>query len=54
MGFHVIAVDVDDAKFALATRLAAEMVINATFKRVKDGDIEGRFLLRMATEARLP
>ncbi|MDB5849733.1 MAG: adh [Rhodoferax sp.] len=29
MGFHVIAVDVDDAKLQLATRLGAEMVINA-------------------------
>ncbi len=29
MGFHVIAVDVDDAKLALATRLGADMVVNA-------------------------
>lgn len=29
MGFHVIAVDIDDAKLALATRLGADMVINA-------------------------
>ena len=30
MGFHVIAVDIDDAKLALATRLGADMVINAS------------------------
>jgi propanol-preferring alcohol dehydrogenase len=29
MGFHVIAVDIDDAKLALATRVGADMVINA-------------------------
>jgi propanol-preferring alcohol dehydrogenase len=29
MGFHVIGVDIDDAKLALATRLGADMVINA-------------------------
>jgi alcohol dehydrogenase, propanol-preferring len=29
MGFHVIAVDVDDAKLALASRLGADMVVNA-------------------------
>ena len=29
MGFHVIAVDVDDAKLALATSLGADMVVNA-------------------------
>jgi len=29
MGFHVIAVDVDDAKLALARRLGAEMTVNA-------------------------
>lgn len=29
MGFHVIGVDVDDAKLALATRLGADMVVNA-------------------------
>ena len=29
MGFHVIAVDIDDAKLALATRLGADMVIYA-------------------------
>lgn len=29
MGFHVIAVDVDDAKLALAQRLGAEMTVNA-------------------------
>ena len=29
MGFHVIAVDIDDAKLALATRLGADMVVNA-------------------------
>ena len=29
MGFHVIAVDVDDAKLVLAKRLGADMVINA-------------------------
>ena len=29
MGFHVIAVDVDDAKLALAQRLGADMVVNA-------------------------
>ncbi|MDR7380016.1 propanol-preferring alcohol dehydrogenase [Rhodoferax ferrireducens] len=29
MGFHVIAVDVDDAKLQLATQLGADMVINA-------------------------
>lgn len=29
MGFHVIAVDVDDAKLALARRLGAEMTLNA-------------------------
>jgi propanol-preferring alcohol dehydrogenase len=30
MGFHVIAVDIDDAKLALARRLGAEMTLNAT------------------------
>lgn len=30
MGFHVIAVDIDDAKLRLATELGADMVINAT------------------------
>ena len=30
MGFHVIAVDIDDAKLALATRVGADMVINAS------------------------
>jgi propanol-preferring alcohol dehydrogenase len=30
MGYHVIAVDVDDAKLGLATRLGADMAINAT------------------------
>jgi alcohol dehydrogenase, propanol-preferring len=30
MGFHVIAVDVDDAKLAMATQLGAEMVVNAS------------------------
>lgn len=29
MGFHVIAVDIDDTKLALATRLGADMVVNA-------------------------
>ena len=29
MGFHVIAVDIDDAKLALARRLGAEMTLNA-------------------------
>jgi alcohol dehydrogenase, propanol-preferring len=29
MGFHVIAVDVDDTKLALASRLGADMVVNA-------------------------
>ena len=29
MGFHVIAVDIDDAKLQLATQLGADMVINA-------------------------
>jgi propanol-preferring alcohol dehydrogenase len=29
MGFHVIGVDVDDAKLALASRLGADMVVNA-------------------------
>ncbi len=29
MGFHVIGVDIDEAKLALATRLGADMVINA-------------------------
>jgi alcohol dehydrogenase, propanol-preferring len=29
MGFHVIAVDVDEAKLALARRLGADMVVNA-------------------------
>jgi alcohol dehydrogenase, propanol-preferring len=29
MGFHVIAVDVDDTKLALAMRLGADMVVNA-------------------------
>lgn len=29
MGFHVIAVDIDDAKLALATKLGADMVIHA-------------------------
>jgi len=29
MGFHVIGVDIDDAKLALATRLGADMVVNA-------------------------
>ncbi len=29
MGFHVIGVDVDDTKLALATQLGAEMVVNA-------------------------
>ena len=29
MGFHVIGVDVDDAKLALASRLGADMVLNA-------------------------
>jgi alcohol dehydrogenase, propanol-preferring len=29
MGFHVIAVDIDDAKLALATKLGADMAINA-------------------------
>ena len=29
MGFHVIAVDIDDTKLALATQLGADMVINA-------------------------
>ena len=29
MGFHVIGVDIDDAKLALATTLGADMVINA-------------------------
>ncbi len=29
MGFHVVAVDVDDAKLALAQRLGAEMLVNA-------------------------
>lgn len=30
MGFHVVSVDVDDAKLRLATELGAEMVINAS------------------------
>jgi len=30
MGFHVIAVDIDDSKLKLATELGAELVINAT------------------------
>ena len=30
MGFHVIGIDIDDAKLALATRLGADMVINAS------------------------
>jgi alcohol dehydrogenase, propanol-preferring len=30
MGFHVIAVDVDDAKLAMAKQLGAEMVVNAS------------------------
>jgi len=29
MGFHVVGVDIDDAKLELATRLGADMVINA-------------------------
>jgi len=29
MGFHVAAVDIDDAKLALATKLGAELVVNA-------------------------
>ena len=33
MGFHVIAVDIDDAKLALATRVGADMVINASTTR---------------------
>jgi propanol-preferring alcohol dehydrogenase len=30
MGFHVIAVDIDEAKLALAIRLGADMVVNAS------------------------
>jgi propanol-preferring alcohol dehydrogenase len=29
MGFHVVAVDIDDAKLALARRVGADMVVNA-------------------------
>ena len=29
MGFHVIAVDIDDAKLSLATKVGADMVLNA-------------------------
>ncbi len=45
MGFHVIAVDVDDAKLALATRLGADMVINA---RVQDPATEVHRAIRGA------
>ena len=45
MGFHVIAVDIDDAKLALATRLGADMVINA---RVRDPAAEVQRAIRGA------
>ncbi|MEO8527323.1 MAG: alcohol dehydrogenase AdhP [Caldimonas sp.] len=45
MGFHVIAVDIDDAKLALATRLGADMVINA---RTQDPAAEVQRALRGA------
>ena len=45
MGFHVIAVDVDDAKLALATRLGADMAINA---RVQDPAAEVQRAIRGA------
>ena len=45
MGFHVIAVDIDDAKLALATRLGADMVINA---RVQDPVAEVQKAIRGA------
>ena len=45
MGFHVIAVDVDEAKLALATRLGADMVINA---RVQDPATEVQRAIRGA------
>ena len=45
MGFHVIAVDIDDAKLALATRVGADMVINA---RTSDPAAEVQRALRGA------
>ena len=45
MGFHVIAVDIDDAKLALASRLGADMVINA---REQDPAIEVQRAIRGA------
>ena len=45
MGFHVIAVDIDDAKLALATRVGADMVINA---RIQDPAAEAQRALRGA------
>ena len=45
MGSHVIAVDVDDAKLALATRLGADMAINA---RVQDPAAEVQRAIRGA------
>ena len=47
MGFHVIAVDIDDAKLALATRVGADMVINAATTRPR-----GRGAARAARRAR--
>jgi propanol-preferring alcohol dehydrogenase len=45
MGFHVIGVDVDDAKLDLATRLGADMVVNA---RTQDPVAEVQRALRGA------
>lgn len=45
MGFHVIAVDIDDAELAVATRLGADMVINA---RVQDPSAELQRAIRGA------
>jgi propanol-preferring alcohol dehydrogenase len=45
MGFHVIAVDIDDAKLALARRVGADMVINA---RTSDPAAEVQRALRGA------
>ena len=50
MGFHVVAVDVDAAKLALATRLGAEMVIDA---RIQDPVAEVQRALRGAHGVRV-
>jgi propanol-preferring alcohol dehydrogenase len=56
MGFHVIAVDIDDAKLALAERLGADTIINAARtdpaeEAQKGGGVEGVLVTAVSNES---